>query len=683
MSLKKWIVKNNDISLAKEMAEECEVDSFTALLALNRGIDEAYLLDEFLSDESELGSPFALCDMDIAAERITAAIESFEKIAVFGDYDCDGVTATALLYSFLKSGGADVMYYIPNRLSEGYGMNEDAVRKLCAEGVKLIITVDNGINAVNEIELANELGMEVIVTDHHLPQTDLPNAVAVIDPHRSDDCSELSYLSGVGVAFKLICALSPMSTTQQLLEAYSEIVTLGLIGDIVPIIGENRTICKYGLDMINNSPSLGIEALRIACAADKKELNSSSVSFQLVPRINAAGRMGDSRIAVELLMSDNPDEARRLSEELERKNSERQAVGDGIFKEAIEKIEADALYKNRVIVVSGKNWHSGIVGIVAARIVEKYDRPVIVFSEQDGVLHGSGRSIEGFNLFMAISYASEATVTFGGHEQAAGVTLKAENLGEFRRLINEYANSVPKCYPAIYIDCKLRPEAIGVGLSHTISRLEPYGTGNQKPIFGLYGARIVRIEHLKSGKYIKIFVEKNGYSFPSLCFMYNASNFPFRVGDIIDLAFNLEINEFRGKQEVSLLAKQLRPHGIDEGLYFDSLSAYDDLLLGIADRESAELIIPQRDDFKAVFAFIRNSTAPVCEEKLLFRFHSMGAGKVKVILEAFSELQLIKYSSDENFTGYTVSPSEQKVALDSAEIIKELISYLESGGGVA
>ncbi len=678
MALKKWIIKNYDKELAKELSEECGVDAFLALLAINRGVSDALDLDIFLSNDPELEDPFSLCDMDIAAGRVSFALENNEKITVFGDYDCDGVTATALLYSFLKEQGADVDFYIPNRLTEGYGMNLDAVQHLKEKGTKLIITVDNGINAVAEIDLANELSIDVVVTDHHLPQGALPNACAIVDPHRRDDYSECKCLSGVGVAFKLVSAIlgdDPLT----LLNKYAQLVTLGSIGDIVPLLGENRIICKYGLAYINNAPIPGLAALKEVSSQDKREMNVSSVSFSIVPRINAAGRMGNSERAVELLLAQNSDEAVIKARELDKENSDRQAICEEITTAACEIIDNEEKFRNRVICVYGSGWHSGIIGIVASKIVERYNRPALIFSEEDGIMHGSGRSVEGLNLFEAVSFAECETVTFGGHEMAVGVTLEIEKFDAFSKLVNEYAEKIPVKIPSISLDCRLRPEIISPQLCEVISGLEPYGAGNPEPIFGLFGTVITQIDPLKSGKFVKITVEKGGYAFSALCFNYNIESLPFQKGAVIDLAFSVGLNEFKGRQSVNLIVKQLRPSGIGEDNYFDSLNTYEELLLG---KEGLELekILPSREEFAAVFSMVRNAKRILTEETIAFRFHSFGLGKIKVILEASCSLGLMKYVGDDMVSGYLINPIKEKVNLEEAPIVEKIKKYIEKGG---
>ncbi len=674
MGLKKWQLSEPDFALAKSLADECDISSFTAMLACNRGITDSYELDVFLSSTPELDDPFLLTDMELCVERISAALTLGEKIAIYGDYDCDGVTATALMYSYLKSKNADVLYYIPDRITEGYGLNVDAVNKLYSLGVNLIITVDNGISAIGEIEVASSLGIDVVVTDHHLPGDVLPEAVAVVDPHRADDQSGFTNLCGVGVAFKVICAMESETPVEELLLEYAPLITLGTIGDVVPLLSENRSICKVGIDIINNSAPVGIGALKAVAGVENKPLTASSVSFSLVPRINAAGRMGSSMRAVELLLTTDRVRATELATELDNDNSNRQKICETIFIEATQKIEADNLKHNRVIVVASNNWHLGVIGIVASKIVEKYGKPCILFGGDGELYHGSGRSIEGFNLFDAINSAKECVEYFGGHELAAGVTLKKEQLQDFYGSVLSYAETNEVAYPKINIDCKLRPEIIGKELVDEIKKFEPCGSGNSLPVFALFGVTINSITPLKAGKYVRLNIGRDGYNFNALCFMYSEESFPFSKGSQIDIAFNLEYNEYMGRGQVNLMAKQLRPHGIDEDAYFRSLKDYEALL---CDKCLNPLsIYPNREEFTAIFRYLKaNAIAPL--EKILFKHHALGAGKVATILNAFCQLGL----AEEKQNGYILKNIHGKVELESAAIIKQLTKIIKAGEG--
>ena len=437
MGFKKWIVADHDKELAKELAEECDVDPIVALIASSRGYDDPTDLEQFLSLEPVFSDPRHTADILIAAEIVNAAIEDGVKIAVYGDYDCDGVTATALLYNYLTSRNADCIYYIPDRFNEGYGMNEEAVKKLYNEGVKLIITVDNGISAIKEIQLAKSLGMDVVVTDHHLPGDVLPNADAVVDPHRKVCPSSFKEICGAEVAFRLICVMENKEP-EELLPYFADILSLAVLGDIMPLTAENRSIVKYGVEKLKTAPATGLSALMSVAGLEKKSLDATKIAFTLTPRINASGRMGDAKRAVELLISQNMMSALGIANEIDSDNSLRQQTEKKILAEVQKQIEDKGYENQRVIVCSGYDWHAGVIGIVAARVAERYSKPAIMITvDSDGLAHGSGRGVEGFSLFDAINQCKELLTKFGGHEQAAGISLREENFDLFRDEINK------------------------------------------------------------------------------------------------------------------------------------------------------------------------------------------------------------------------------------------------------
>ena len=398
MILRKWEVRPLDKERAAAFAQTYGVPFFLAMLMNIRGLDDAAHLREFLGEGEPLSDPFLLKDMDKAAARITRAVDNMEKIAVYGDYDADGVTSTAMLYSYLETRGADVIFYIPQREGEGYGMNMGAVEYLKEQGVSLIVTVDNGISSVQEVARANELGIDVVVTDHHRPQEILPDAVAVVDAYRPDDTSPYKHFSGVGIAFKLLMALEDgAGDVEDLLEAYSDLAAIGTIGDIVPLTGENRTLIRAGLERLSQSDRPGVQALLENAGIAGKVLTSTNVAFTLVPRINATGRMGAPERAVRLLISGYEEEAEVLSEEICADNEERRRVEAEIAEAAFADIEAKGYMKDRVVVVDGENWHHGVIGIVASRVTERCGTPCMIISRGETEAQGSGRSIEGFS----------------------------------------------------------------------------------------------------------------------------------------------------------------------------------------------------------------------------------------------------------------------------------------------
>lgn len=485
MRRKKWVVAKTNKDLAASTAQELSIDPLAALLVTSRGFDDINSIGEFFDPDAPLSlDPFSIKDMDLAAERINRAIDDFELICVFGDYDADGVTATALLYSYLEARGANVIRYVPDRLTEGYGLNIAALEQLAESGVKLIVTVDNGVSAVKEAARAKELGVSLVITDHHKVGDELPEADAVVDPHRPDCPSGFKEMAGVGVAFKLVCALEG-AEEDMLLAEYGDLVALGTIGDVVTLTGENRIMVRRGLRMMNEEPRPGISALAEAAGCADKPFTASSAAFTICPRINAAGRMGTAHKALDLLLCDDDDSAQLLAEEINQLNIQRQRTETEIFAQAAAAIESNpAVRDGKIIVVDGEGWHQGVVGIVAARITERYGRPSVVISRDGENAKGSCRSIEGFSIYDAIESVSDCLEHFGGHTLAAGVGLRSENIDEFRRRINEYAADKEMPFAVQRIDCRIQPASISLDMLSSLSLLEPFGAATRSRASG-------------------------------------------------------------------------------------------------------------------------------------------------------------------------------------------------------
>lgn len=637
--MKKWEVANIDKELAKQLAFECDIDPFVAMIAASRGYDDPSLLDEFLSNEPMFADPYSLTDMNEAVECINEAIANDELIAVYGDYDCDGVTASALLYSYLVKRGARVVCRIPDRFSEGYGMNNEAVQQLYSMGVTLIVTVDNGISCHDEIDLANKLGIKVVVTDHHLPPHNLPDAVAVVDPHRTDDFSEFKDICGVGVAFNLICALHN-AEPEEMIEEYGDLVALGTIGDVMPLISVNRSFVQVGIDKLINSNRVGISSLLKVAGIDNANFSATRVAFGLVPRINAAGRMGSAYRAFKLLVTQDEDEANSLACEIAQENTLRQQIEKEIFEQAIKIIEDEHLYHQRIIVVSGENWHHGIVGIVASRICEKYGKPAIVLSIDGDLAHGSGRSIEGFSLYDCIISCVHLTEKFGGHELAAGVTIKKDNIKDFFHAINDYARTINPVVPILKLDCKLNPVALSIDLFEALSIMQPFGTGNSIPMFGIYGVCLEKISPISAGKHIKLSFIKENTSFQTILFSCTEETFPYKIGDILDIAVILDINVFNDKKYLSVIIKDYRISGINDCNLALEIANYDDFNARVQKDYSA--IAPTREECVVVYKFISRGPISVIAVQQKF-MNQFGLAKVKLIIDIFIELGIIRF----------------------------------------
>lgn len=607
MSRKKWITAPIDKDLAAQVAENHSLDPFTALILVSRGITEYEDVEDFFDTDFSFCDPYLIADMDKAALRIKGAIDNFEKICVYGDYDADGVTSTALMYSYLSSHGADVMYYIPDRITEGYGMSCSAVDKLHAQGVKLIVTVDNGVSAIEEIAYAKSLGIETVVTDHHMPGEQLPDAVAVVDPHREDCNLHFKDWAGVGVAFKTVCALEN-GDYSEILNEYADILAVGTVADVVDLKDENRAIVKYGVAKINANPCNGINALRQIAGVSDRALNGVGITFSLAPRINAAGRMESAETALKLLLCEDLSAALGIAEQVDNCNKQRHISENEIMEEAVACIEADKRLKYaKVIVVCGENWHHGVIGIVAARITEKYGRPSIVITFDGDKGTGSARSIEGFSVYDAIKACGDYLTHFGGHTMAAGLGIDRENVESFFRAINAYASSCEETVPTLMLDCKLNPAYINAQLAESLEALEPFGAGNPQPVFGIFGVRITGIKPVGEGKHLRMSFTKGNTQFCAMKFSTTLKELPYREGDTVDLAVKIDKNEFRGEIRASVQIKDMRFSGIDEDKLFKSRALYEKYMRGeTLTCHEARFLTPSRDFLLGVFNFLKN-----------------------------------------------------------------------------
>lgn len=607
MSRKKWITAPIDKDLAAQVAENHSLDPFTALILVSRGITEYEDVEDFFDTDFSLCDPYLIADMDKAALRIKGAIDNFEKICVYGDYDADGVTSTALMYSYLSSHGADVMYYIPDRITEGYGMSCSAVDKLHAQGVKLIVTVDNGVSAIEEIAYAKSLGIETVVTDHHMPGEQLPDAVAVVDPHREDCNLHFKDWAGVGVAFKTVCALEN-GDYSEILNEYADILAVGTVADVVDLKDENRAIVKYGVAKINANPCNGINALRQIAGVSDRALNGVGITFSLAPRINAAGRMESAETALKLLLCEDLSAALGIAEQVDNCNKQRHISEIEIMEEAVACIEADKRLKYaKVIVVCGENWHHGVIGIVAARITEKYGRPSIVITFDGDKGTGSARSIEGFSVYDAIKACGDYLTHFGGHTMAAGLGIDRENVESFFRAINAFALSCEETVPTLMLDCKLNPAYINAQLAESLEALEPFGAGNPQPVFGIFGVRITGIKPVGDGKHLRMSFTKGNTQFCAMKFSTTLKELPYREGDTVDLAVKIDKNEFRGEIRASVQIKDMRFSGIDEDKLFKSRALYEKYMRGeTLTCHEARFLTPSRDFLLGVFNFLKN-----------------------------------------------------------------------------
>lgn len=664
MILRKWEVRPLDKERAAAFAQTYGVPFFLAMLMNIRGLDDAAHLREFLGEGEPLSDPFLLKDMDKAAARITRAVDNMEKIAVYGDYDADGVTSTAMLYSYLETRGADVIFYIPQREGEGYGMNIGAVEYLKEQGVSLIVTVDNGISSVQEVARANELGIDVVVTDHHRPQEILPDAVAVVDAYRPDDTSPYKHFSGVGIAFKLLMALEDgAGDVEDLLEAYSDLAAIGTIGDIVPLTGENRTLIRAGLERLSQSDRPGVQALLENAGVAGKALTSTNVAFALVPRINATGRMGAPERAVRLLISGYEEEAEVLSEEICADNEERRRVEAEIAEAAFADIEAKGYMKDRVVVVDGENWHHGVIGIVASRVTERCGKPCMIISRGETEAKGSGRSIEGFSLFEAICACGDLLIKFGGHPMAAGITLKPENIEAFRKRINQYAAEHFPQMPTqtVTLDCKLNPAALSVSMAQSLTQLEPFGNGNPQPVFGLFNMELSNVTPVGGGGHLRLTLEKNGAVITAMRFNTKPEELPYHIGDKIDLAVQLEAREFRGQPSLTVIVRDMKFAAFNTEKNIASLASFEKWQRGeVLSAEDKNRLYPDRACLAAIYRALRTVNGKETDQvRFVSQFgKDMTLGLFKTALLVFEERGLVHSEiADDTFTATLIETS--------------------------
>lgn len=676
--MKKWTVAQLNKDRAVAISTKHELPMLISMLLDIRGITSDDEINEFLYNDSVLKDPFEAKDMKKAVDRIKDAIESFERICIYGDFDADGVTSTALLYSYLEAVGANVMFYIPAREGEGYGMNIDAINLLHEQGVKLIVTVDNGIAANDEISYANSLGIDTVVTDHHMPNSVLPDAVAVVDMHQEDCESSFKELSGVGVALKLVMAIEgEYSDPEQILENYSDLACLGTVGDIVPLVSDNRVIVKNGLRHIGNSDRCGINALVEESGLSNRRITTGNISFTLVPRINAGGRLGLSKKTVSMLLTDEEDIAFDIAQELCEDNTQRQQIEKEILDDIDERIKRNpSIVQNRIIVVCGENWHQGVIGIVASRLKEVYGKPSIVISVDDECCRASGRSVKGFSICDAVFACSDLLTQFGGHPMAVGFGIEKENIDAFIVAINEYAKTVDMPAPTLELDCKLNPTQLSVGLVDQLMMLEPFGAGNPTPLFGLYNMTITDIHEVGGGKHLKLTLSRGDCSITAMKFSMSKEICPYELYDVVDCAVTLDKNIYNNIESLSVIIKEMRFSGVDEDAVLASKEVFEAFCRGdnISQNDALHLL-PNREDFALVYRFIRaHEGFSYSVDNLLYRLNSntITYGRLRVILECMSELSLIEIYEGMYNTEILLCEVEGKVNLENSLIISKL-----------
>ena len=556
---KKWECYNLDNEKVEELVKKRHITNLLASILVNRGIIDGEKINVFLNPtRKDFYNPFLMPDMEIAVKRIVKAIENKEKIMIYGDYDADGITSITVLKKYLNEIGLKTGEYIPNRLNEGYGLNKDAISKIYNDGYKLMITVDCGISGLEEVDYANSLGMEIIITDHHEPAEKLPEAIAVIDAKRKDNKYPFNQLAGVGVVFKLIQAISTeLKLEEKEYLKYLDLVCIGTISDIVPLVDENRVIAKLGLKLIEKTKNIGLKTL--LNIADLRKIDSTAISFGVAPRINACGRMGFQEEALQLFLTEDSGEATKIDKRLVQCNQERQAKEKQIFEEVIEKIEKDNKDK-KCIVLAEENWHHGIIGIVASKITEIYYKPSILICLEGDKGKGSGRSIPGFDLYTALTKCSDYIEKFGGHSMAIGITIKKENFEKLKEAIEKYAqeSNISDIMPIINIDKEINLKNINIEEVKSLELLEPFGEGNKMPLFLLRNLKIDSIRALSGGKHLKLTLKQDNNIVDAIGFNMGDLSKEYLLGDKVDVVGTIEINSFGNKENIQINLKDIR-----------------------------------------------------------------------------------------------------------------------------
>ena len=652
-----------------------------AMVLASRGIGDDRQARAYLDCNAPLLDPFLMTDMDKAAGRVGLAMSRGEKIAVFGDYDVDGITATCLLTDFLRRHGSDAVSYIPGRLEEGYGLNPIAIHQLHDEGVKLIVTVDCGITAVSEAELCRQLGIDLVITDHHECKQTLPAAIAVVDPHRPDGGYPHKNLSGVGVAFKLASALC--GSQEGVLEEYADMVCLGTVADVMPLQGENRVFVARGLESLAHTKRPGIAALMAECGCAPETVSASSIGFMLAPRINAAGRMGQIDLAVELFLTDDPDKAAEAARGLCELNRQRQAVESEIYRQAVSMLPMGK--PPEAIVLADESWHQGVVGIVASRIAEEYACPTFLICLDGEHGKASSRSHGGFNLFASLSALSPLLESYGGHELAAGFTISRANIPEFRRQIcalaaQYYTDDVPRT--VLDVDCAVSPELLTLHNVDALQMLEPCGNGCPKPVLMMKNLTIDRISMVGGGRHMRLRLCSGHTYLNAIYFSANPQTVSIQPGDLVDVAFTPQVNEFRGTRTVQMNVIDIRPSCSAECL--PDAAPYRDMQRGNLTSGEAAALLPDRKMLALVWRYLDAANpvqeSPMCLCRKIVRWSGkpLNLGQMLTCLDIFRDVGLLTVQRQHKYVSIRLTPGEGKADLSRSQTMQRLLHAKES-----
>ena len=693
MKKKKWLISADHKACAERVAGELGLSRLTARVLAARGCDTTEKARDFMTQSVEgIHDPFLLKDMDKAVYEIRQAIENKQKIAVYGDYDVDGVTATCIMIQYLRKMGADCTYYIPDRLGEGYGLNEAAIQTLYDEGCRLLITVDSGITAEEEAEYAKKLGLKLIITDHHECKEILPVAAAVVNPRRVDNQYPFRELAGVGVAFKVICALERHRPIEELLAEYADVVAVGTIADVMPLVGENRIIVSYGLEYLQNTKNYGLHSLMQKLGLDTKVVTSNAVSFTMAPRINAAGRLGGASSAARMFLTDDPQEAAALAEHLCNLNHRRQEEENGIYEQITARLKAHPeLTRGKTMLLWGDGWHNGVIGIVSSRLSDRYGVPCLLVSMTGDVGKGSGRSIKGFNLYAALEKNAHLLEKYGGHELAVGFTVKRENAEALRQALEDYANETQaeEIVPCVNVDCVVEPQELSLREVRGLTALEPFGMGNPQPVFLMNDVRIEEITPISHDRHIKLHLSRQGRYFYAFVFGMGAKSCQFVKGDLLDIVFSAEINSYRGNESTQLVIKDVRWAQCEEQADREAWTVYHAFAAGeTIDHEDAALLAPTREELVAVFRHVKANaedrmlSAPAATLYRKVRYEAkacsrMNVGKLLICLDIFRECGIFDYDINDTDVNIRIMNYQGKADVNGSAVLKTLMAILK------
>lgn len=677
MRIKKWRLPQTEENKTAQLSQALQIPRVMGEILSSRGHRDPQEVERFLRGQDELHDAYLLKDMDKAVERISQAVENGEYIAVYGDYDCDGITSTALLYTYFQDIGARVLYYIPDRDSEGYGLNVEALDALKRIGVELIVTVDNGISAIDEVEYARTLGIDVVITDHHQPREILPNAAAVVDPHRTDCPYPFKHLCGVGVAFKLVCAMEGDTQGMEMLDHFSSLVTLGTVADVVELVGENRTIVKTGLQSFEECASCGMQALMECAGLSGKRLDSGSLAFGIVPRLNASGRIGKAELAVELLLCDDPQQGAELAQQINEYNDRRKDMVNTILADIDCRLQKDpTLLEERLLILWGENWHHGVIGIAAAKMVERYSKPCLLISIEGDECRGSARSVQGYSIIGAISRCHEHLTRYGGHEQAAGFSLLRAQIEPFARKILDDAAEHCDIMPVdeLPVDAIASVEELTLPTVEALSALEPFGCANEAPVVLIPNCTLEGIHPLSGDKHIQLRLRSGDTPFTAVYFGVSSREFPHFPGDRLDLAASLGVNCYNGETSVSVKIKSVHPCNLKQEKltvgqqYYEKLCRHEPLSQKIRD-----YITPSREDVAVLYRYLKQvGSYPFGYDQLWCRIGGkLNYCKMRVCLDVMEELSLLERQN--RFAPVlTLKSGAGKTDLERSEILKNL-----------